>query len=279
VTPAPIGVFDSGVGGLSILRELQLTLPDERFVYVADDAFCPYGARPEAEIRARAFTICDALLDCEAKLVVVACNTATVAAIEALREAYALPFVGTEPAVKPAALATRSGIVGILATGAALGGERFERLVARHGDAVEVLRQPCPGLVEQIELGDLEGPRTRALVERFVRPLIAAGADTLVLGCTHYPFIRPLIEAVAGPAIAVIDTGAAVARRVAEVVSHEGLEAPTGQAPRRPSVLASGGRGERIERVVAALYGTTLDIAPLRARARRRGGRVMAPET
>lgn len=219
----PIGIFDSGLGGLSVLRELRRALPSEEFLYYADRAHCPYGGKPQAQIQARAVAITEELLEAGAKLIVVACNTATIAAVEYLRANYPVPFVGMEPAVKPACALTGSGVVGVLATGAALGGDKFHRLVAQHSAGVRVITQPCPGLVECVEACDLDGPRPRALLERYLEPLRAAGADVLVLGCTHYPFLRPLIESLAGTQVQVLDTGAAVARQVQRVLEREGI--------------------------------------------------------
>lgn len=218
-----IGVFDSGVGGISVLREIRELLPTENLIYYADSGHCPYGGKPREAIVARAVAISEFLIGRGAKLIVVACNTATIAAVEHLRATYPLPFVGMEPAVKPAAALTRSGVVGVLATGAALAGEKFHRLVAQHAGGVRVITQPCPGLVEQVERGDLEGPQTRDLVERYTAPLLAQGADVLVLGCTHYPFLRPLIRDVVGPAVKLLDTGEAVARQTRRVLEREGL--------------------------------------------------------
>ncbi len=219
---APIGVFDSGVGGLSVLREIRRLLPSESLIYVADSGHCPYGGKSYAEIRARASAITGFLSEQGAKAVVVACNTATAAAIDSLRATFSgVPIVGMEPAIKPAAAATRSGVVGVLATGATLGGERFASLAERlsaGSDGIEFLTQPCPGLVEQVEPGDLDGPLTRDLLAQYVRPLLARGADTLVLGCTHYPFLRHTLADLVGPEVALIDTGAAVARQVARVI-------------------------------------------------------------
>lgn len=219
-----IGVFDSGVGGLSVLRELRRELPGARVLYYADSAYCPYGARSQADIRARATVITDTLLEADCRLIVVACNTATIAAMEQLRASYPLPFVGMEPAIKPAVAATRSGTVGVLATGAALAGEKFLRLLAEHTTSVRVLTQPCPGLVECVECGELDGPNVQSLLSSYLDPLLAAGADTLVLGCTHYPFLRPAIQRIAGPSVTLLDTGAAVARQVRRVAEREGLD-------------------------------------------------------
>ncbi|GAC1314497.1 MAG: glutamate racemase [Chloroflexota bacterium] len=215
----PIGVFDSGVGGLSVLREIRSLLPLADLVYVADSGHCPYGTKSYAAIRARADAIANFLIGRGAVAVVVACNTATAAAIEHLRaRVSSLPLVGMEPAIKPAAAATCSGVVGVLATGATLGGQRFAGLAERFSDGIELLTQACPGLVEQVEAGDLDGPATRELLERYVTPLLARGADTLVLGCTHYPFLRPALADLCGPSIALIDTGPAVARQAARVL-------------------------------------------------------------
>lgn len=220
---APIGIFDSGVGGISVLREIRALLPQENLVYFADSGHCPYGGKPREAIVERAVAITDTLLARGAKLIVVACNTATIAAVEHLRATYPIPFVGMEPAVKPAVSATKTGVVGVLATGAALAGEKFHRLLAEHAGGVRMITQPCPGLVEQVEAGDLDGPQTRALVEAYTAPLLAQNADVLVLGCTHYPFLAPLIRDVVGPGVKLLDTGAAVARQVRRVLEREGL--------------------------------------------------------
>jgi glutamate racemase len=227
---APVGIFDSGVGGISVLREIRALLPAENLVYYADSAHCPYGGKPREQIIARACAITERLIERGAKLVVVACNTATIAAVEHLRATYPVPFVGMEPGVKPAVAATRTGVVGVLATGAALAGEKFHHLLATHARDVRVITQPCPGLVEQVEAGALEDPHTQALVERYVQPLLAQHADVLVLGCTHYPFLRPLIQRVAGTGVTLLDTGAAVARQVRRVLERETLLSAEGSA-------------------------------------------------
>jgi glutamate racemase len=209
-----IGVFDSGLGGLSVLREIRARLPAEDLVYVADSAHVPYGGHDEAFIRHRSIAIADYLAGAGAKMVVVACNTATAAAVPALRERLSIPVVGMEPAVKPAAAATRSGIVGVLATVGTLRSARFAALLDRFGAGIQVLTEPCPGLVEAVERGALDARETVDLVERHVRPLIRGGADVIILGCTHYTFLRPSIESAAGPGVSIIDTGSAVARQV-----------------------------------------------------------------
>lgn len=226
----PIGIFDSGLGGLSVAREIHALLPSEDLLYLADSAYCPYGGRPLAEIEERAHHLTETLLAAGAKLIVVACNTATIAAVEGLRATYPVAFVGMEPAVKPAVAATRSGVVGVLATGAALNGEKFHQLVARHAGGVRVITRPCPGLVERVESGDLTGEKTAELIRQYALPLVEQGADTLVLGCTHYPLLRPLIQAIVGPHIQLIDTGAAVARQVGRLLEKEGLARPATQS-------------------------------------------------
>lgn len=223
----PVGVFDSGVGGLSVLREIRRQLPSEHLLYVADSAFAPYGNKPQEFIEARSMAIVEFLLRLNAKAVVVACNTATGAAIATIRARYSLPVVAMEPALKPAAALTRSGVVGVLATQRTLGSHNFVKLFERYGNGVEILAQACPGLVEQVEAGDLAGPGTRRLLERYLSPLLAKGADTLVLGCTHYPFLRPLIQEMAGPDVAVIDSSEAVARQLwRRLEAHDLLAAP-----------------------------------------------------
>lgn len=208
---APIGVFDSGIGGLSILRHIHQQLPAESLLYVADTAHLPYGSRAAGYVVERARIIASFLVEQDVKAIVVACNTATAAAIAALREEFSLPVVGVEPGVKPAISQSRSGVVGVLATEGTLGSEKFKRLVAAHGTSQRVIVQPCHGWVEQIERGDLCSEQTRALVTAALEPLLRQGADTLVLGCTHYPFLAPLILDVAGTEVVLVDTGQAIA--------------------------------------------------------------------
>jgi glutamate racemase len=212
-----IGVFDSGLGGLSVLREIHKRMPAASLVYIADSAWVPYGPRSENVIQHRARSLSRFLVEHGADLIVVACNTATAAAVPMLRKTMRLPIVGMEPAVKPATAATRNGIVGVLATSGTLQSARFAALLDQFGADISVLTRACPGLVEQVESGDVDGPRTRLLVRQFVAPLIDGGADTIVLGCTHFVFLRPLIQSIAGPDVAIIDTGEAVARQVEQV--------------------------------------------------------------
>ncbi|WP_031437322.1 glutamate racemase [Methylobacter tundripaludum] len=210
----PIGVFDSGVGGLSVLHEIRRALPGEDLLYVADSAHAPYGDKSQQFIEDRSIAITEFLVSRNAKAIVVACNTATGAAITTLRSRFSMPIIAMEPAVKPASENSKSGVIGVLATSRTLASDNFVKLFARYGADVEILGQACPGLVEQVEAGDLSGDKTRILLERYVLPLLERGADTLVLGCTHYPFLAPLIRQIAGPGVAVIDSAAAVARQL-----------------------------------------------------------------
>jgi len=224
-TPAVacIGVFDSGLGGLSVLQALRRQLPQAPLRYLADSANAPYGDRSEAFIVERSQRIAQHLVAHGATLLVVACNTATAAAVACLRERWpALPIVGVEPGLKPAVAASRNGRIGVLATTGTLRSEKFRQLLARQGDAVHIVAQPCPGLADLIERGALDTPELRALVERCCAPLRDAGVDTVVLGCTHYPFVRHLIAAAMGARVQLIDTGDAVARRAAQLWQASG---------------------------------------------------------
>lgn len=215
-----IGIFDSGLGGLSVLTTVHMRLPRTDLVYVADTAHVPYGPRTLQEVRDFSFGITRFLIEQGAQIVVVACNTASAAALHELRAAYpAIPFVGMEPAVKPAAEQSHTGVVAVLATQATFQGALFASVVERFAQGVEVIPQVCPGLVEQIEAGELESPRTEAMLRTWVEPLLARNIDALVLGCTHYPFVRPLLERICGPTVRVIDPSAAVARQVERVLN------------------------------------------------------------
>jgi len=254
----PIGVFDSGVGGLSVVREIRRLLPQEDIVYIGDTANVPYGGRDPAEIRTFSEAITRYLVERACcRTIVVACNTVTSAAVEALRAAFPLPIVGMEPGVKPAAAATRSGRVGVLATQRTLAGDRFAALVERYADGVEVITQPCPGLVEQVEAGEWEGETTRALVQRYVAPLLARGVDTLVLGCTHYHFLLPVLREIAGPAVEIVDTSPAVARQVARVATPE-------EGGRGAVHCFTTGEPSRSERAVCACFGDAIVVRRLR---------------
>ena len=226
---APIGIFDSGIGGLSVLRHVRTLLPNEELLYFADSGFAPYGEKPESVIVERALGIAAFLLRFNIKAMVVACNTATAAAIAALRERYPeLQVVGVEPGLKPAAALTRSGVVGVLATAGTLASDKFQKLQQQISAATGVtfITQACNGLADQIEKGELRSRDTAALVQRYVAPLLAQKADTLVLGCTHYPFVEPLITKVAASAdgsVQLVDTGEPVARQLERLLNQHGL--------------------------------------------------------
>ena len=218
-----IGVFDSGVGGLSVLREIWAQLPSEDTVYFADAAHCPYGARSADEIRELSVNIADFLIQRGAEVIVVACNTASAAALRHLRERFSVPIVGMEPAVKPAAERTHTGKVGVIATQVTFQGELFARLVERFATGVDVLTQACPGLVEQVETGRLDDPETDHLLRLYLQPMVEAGIDSLALGCTHYPFLREAIRHIVGTEVEIIDPAPAVARQTARVMARNGL--------------------------------------------------------
>lgn len=230
---APVGIFDSGVGGLSVLRHIQAQLPNEHLVYFADSGFAPYGDKPEGVVIDRVLDIAAFLVGRGVKALVVACNTATVAAVRILRERYPdMPIVGVEPGLKPGAASTRNGTVGVLATERTLTGEKFlllrDQIVATTG--ARFLLQPCVGLADQIEFGEPGSPALDAMLERYIAPLLAQGADTLVLGCTHYPLVQASIEHVirrhTDARVTLIDTGDAVARQLARLLEAAGLLRP-----------------------------------------------------
>jgi len=209
-----IGVFDSGVGGLTVLKHIHQLLPGESLIYVADSAFMPYGCKSDTVVEERCQKIGHYLAEQQCKAIVVACNTATAAAVHWLRDSHVMPVIGMEPGVKPAVARTGSGVVGILATSGTAGSDKFRQLKKRYAEHAELLVQPCPGLVEEIEKGDFTAQRLHSLLEQYLKPLMEKHADTLVLGCTHYPFILPIIREIVGESVAIIDTGDAIAREL-----------------------------------------------------------------
>ena len=220
---APIGVFDSGVGGLSILRAIRQALPYENLYYVADSGHVPYGVRTPDYLCHRAVTLTQFFQSLGVKALVIACNTATVAAAAHLRSKYSMPIVAVEPGVKPAVIHTRTGVVGVMATAATLASDQFSDLIQRYGRDVTIMPLPCPELVKQVEAGELTSGHTRQWVQHYTTPIIQAGADTLVLGCTHFPFLRPVIDQVVGSNITIIDTGVPVTRQLIRVLTTQGL--------------------------------------------------------
>jgi glutamate racemase len=251
---ATIGVFDSGVGGLSVLRAVRQQRPGDTLLYVADSAYAPYGDRPDNYILDRARAVADFLLEQHVDALVVASNTVTAIAIADLRARLTIPVVGIEPGVKPAVAATRTGCIGVLATSATVAGAKFKALLERHGDAARILVQACPGLVDQVERGDLAGPATRALLARYVDPLVAGGADVLVIGCTHYAFLKPAIRDVAGPGvIALIDPSDAVALQLTRRLEETGVAPLAGTSG--SEVFWTSAEPQTLEPLVARLWG------------------------
>jgi len=267
--PRPLGVLDSGVGGLSVLREIRALLPAEHVLYAADQGHVPYGPRPIKEVRRFTIEIARFLIDQGAKLIVVACNTASAAALYPLRETFPdVPFVGMEPAVKPAARDTRTGRIGVIATEATFQGELYASVVGRFANGVHVETQVCPEFVLLAEAGDTASEAAREVVRARLAPLLAAGIDQLVLGCSHFPFLLPLIQDVAGPGVRVVDPGPAVARQVRRVLEAGGmlnLRPASGRV-----TYATSGDPAALRRVVRVLLG--LDVPPDDVRALRWDG-------
>jgi glutamate racemase len=260
VSARPVGVFDSGVGGLSVAREIRSHLPAEHLLYVADTAWCPYGDRSLEEVRARTLAIGQWIQDAGAKVLVVACNTASGAALEQLREVLTIPVIGLEPAVKPAVAQTRNGRVGVMATAGTLRSDRFARLLANHAAGVEVVAQACPGLVDMVEDGLLEGDALGATLAALTRPLRDADVDTVVLGCTHYPFVREAIAASLGPQVTLLDSGPAIARRTERVLDEAGLLETGGDGSMRVLTTAT---PSEVAPVVQRLWGAPISVAHL----------------
>jgi glutamate racemase len=258
----PIGVFDSGVGGLSVLRAIRQDLPGEAVVYFADQAHVPYGPRPLEEVRAFSVAITRFLLAQGAKIIVVACNAASAAALHYLRQLIpGTQFIGMEPAIKPAAEWTHTGVVGVLATPATFQGELYASVVERFASGVTLLPHTCPGLVGQIEKGELDTPATKAILEDALRPMLEAGIDTVVLGCTHYPFVIPLIREIVGPRVRVIDPAPSVARQVSRLL--KGMRARRGRGPAEVQFYTSGDAGE-MERLLPRLCGISASVRQAR---------------
>ncbi len=226
--PRPVGIFDSGAGGLSVLRAFRRLAPNERVIYFADTAYFPYGPRPAPEIRKRAFAVVHRLLEADAKLIVVACNTASAAAIADLREAFPVPFVGMVPGLKPAASVSASGKVAILATDGTFDGALYSRVVEEFGRATRITNIPGSGLAELVEHGESGTPRARSAVREALATAVQGGVDTVVLGCTHYHFLQADIAA-EFPGLTIVDTSEAVARRAVSVLKEAGIEAPPDQ--------------------------------------------------
>ena len=258
--PAPVGIFDSGIGGLSVAREIRRELPAEHLLYLADSAYIPYGDRTVDEVRARTLAAGRYLQERGAKVLVVACNTASGAALELLREHLAIPVVGLEPAVKPAVAASVNGRVGVMATVGTLRSDRYARLVEAYSNGSSVIAQPCPGLADLIEDGHLDDEELRARLAEFAAPLREAGVDTVVLGCTHYPFVREQIEAALGPGVRLLDSGPAIARQTARVLRERGELEPDGAGSLR---LLTTGDAAEVAAVATRILGEPLPVEHL----------------
>lgn len=254
-----IGVFDSGVGGLSVLRAIRQKMPFQPLLYFADQAHVPYGPRSLEEVRIFSEGVARFLMAQGACLIVVACNTASAAALYDLRQKFIdFPFVGMEPAVKPAAEQSATKKVGVLATPATFQGALYASVVERFAQDVVLYQSTCPGLVQQIEMGDLEGSRTRAILEEALNPMLKQGIDTVVLGCTHFPFVIPLIQKIAGPAVRVIDPAPAVARQVERVLETKGWLLAKNQAEGR---FFTSGDAQKFQNILPCLLGETLPVS------------------
>ena len=256
IPPVPIGIFDSGVGGLSVLRAIRRQMPSQPVIYFADQDHVPYGLRSLEEVRAFSEAITRFLLDQGTSLIVVACNTASAAALHFLRGVFpGVPFIGMEPAIKPAAETTRSGVVGVLATPATFQGSLYASVVERFAQGVTILQDTCPGLVAEIERGCLSGLETHAILEHALLPMLAQGIDTVVMGCTHYPFVIPLIAEIAGPGVRVIDPAPAVARQTGRLLAQHGWLAKGSDLG--PARFISSGDPQKFTELLPLLLGET----------------------
>lgn len=219
----PIGVFDSGMGGLSVLREIHQLLPHEYLIYIADSKHAPYGDKSVQYVQQRSHKIAEFLLEKNIKILVVACNTATAEAVDLLRKQLSIPVVGLEPAIKPGVKISKTGVIGVLATQRTLQSERLTALTIKHAPHTKVLAQPCPGLVEKVEANHLDRYDTRQLIKQYTLPLLQQYADTIILGCTHYPFLSNSIRMIVGDAIQLIETGKPVARQLQRILKQQQL--------------------------------------------------------
>lgn len=258
---APVGVFDSGVGGLSVLQALRRLLPHEYFIYVADTAYAPYGEKSEAAIQARCFALSDFLLQQGVKALVIACNTATAVGLQSLRARYNLPILALEPALKPAVAASRSHVVGVLATRRTVESTHFQAQVARYNDEARIVAQPCPQLVMLLEAGAIDSPAMTEALQDYIAPLLAQGADTLVLGCTHFVFLREHIRRIAGDAVQLFDSGDGVARVLRDRLDAAGLRNPQ-TTPGQVSFYSSAAT-PATQQVMERLWGEALPLQPL----------------
>ena len=254
----PIGVFDSGVGGLSVLREIRKLLPNEHLLYVADSAHAPYGDKSKEYILERSTAIVDFFVSHHVKAIVVACNTATGAAVKEIRPTISQTIIAMEPAIKPASEKTQTGIIGVLATSRTLASNNFQILYARFEGQAKIVTQACPGLVELVERGDLGSDAIRALIAQYVLPLVEQNVDYIVLGCTHYPFLAPIIQDIAGPSIKVIDSGAAIARELKARLENAGIL--SGRSEQGLEHFWSSDGSGRARQVISQLWGINAEV-------------------
>ena len=257
--------MDSGVGGISVLKHIHTLLPQEALIYVADSLHAPYGNKTPEEIKARCFAVADFLVEKGVKSLVVACNTATAAAIDDMRTRYQLPIIGMEPAVKPAAAASKNGVIGVLATVGTLKSAQFAALLESYGRNVKVVTQACVGLVECIERGELNSPNTLNLIQQYCAPLLNEGADTIVLGCTHYPFVKDAIRTTVGDGVTLIDTGAAVASQLKhQLAANQLLNTRADNIAPAETVFWTNSQAENANSVIEMLWGHASDIRLLK---------------
>lgn len=250
---AVIGIMDSGSGGLSVLREILRVLPDEKYIYFSDNAFCPYGEKSAEFISGRCHKIVSDFKAKGADAVVIACNTATAAAIPTLRAEFTdIPIVGMEPAVKPAALGSRSGVIGVLATKSTLKSTKYIDTRRKYTEGIKVMEHIGEGFVELVESLELSGPHAESVVRHSLQPMLDEGADTIVLGCTHYPFLLPVLEQIAGDDVKFIDPAPAVARQLVRVLNKSGIECNTHPSRSYDVTLLSSGNDESLK----SLFGT-----------------------
>jgi glutamate racemase len=257
----PIGIFDSGVGGISVLKHIHALLPHEDLIYLADSKYAPYGNKTAQEITQRCLILSDDLLQKNVKAIVVACNTATAAAIDTLRDTFDIPIIGMEPAVKPAAEASKNGVIGVLATVGTLKSAQFAALLESYGRNVKVVTQGCVGLVECVERGELDAPETKTLIRLYTAPLLAEGADTIVLGCTHYPFLKEVIQAIVGEEITLVDTGAAVSNQLKRQLEENGLLSASKEVA--DVCFWTNSEAENAEQVIEKLWASQMEVRRL----------------
>ncbi len=259
VHSAPLGIFDSGLGGLSVAREVRRLLPAEQLIYLADSAFCPYGTKPVEFIRKRTLALTRALEDRGCKLLVLACNTACAAALDEVRAAVSIPVIGLEPAVKPAAAVTRTGRIGVLTTPSTAQSARLRLLIDHHRGGAEVHVVACAGLVELVERGLTGGPEVEAALHSFLDPLLERRVDVIVLGCTHYPFLRSAICRIVGNDVIVLDSGEAIAKRTLAVLTERSLLNRDGRGGLE---LHTSGDGGQLHATAGILLASALETGP-----------------